>query len=489
MEQQATESFDVLLVGAGVVGCAMARELARYRLRVAVVDREVDVGDGTSKANSGIVHTGFDAKPGSTEARLVARGCALWADAAPALQVTLERVGALLVALTGEQHAKLDALRENGRRNGVADLAIVSREEILRLEPEISRDVRGALHIPGESIIDPFAAVVAQAEHAAVNGVRFFLGEDVRRIQALQDGYVVATPGREFHTRWLVDAAGLWSDEIAQLAHREDVRVTPRKGEFVVFDKPAGRLIRRILLPVPTKISKGILVAPTVFGNVLMGPTAVDGTDKTDLSVTPQGLRTVMEAGLRMVPGLRRETVVATYAGERAVGNLSDYRLEVDGAAHLVVISGIRSTGLTAAMAIAEQVVAAMREAGLPAEPNPGYRPDRPARSWRPGQTRPCYDPERVAQDPRYGRVVCLCETVSEGEIVEVLRGPLPAHTLDGIKKRTWATAGRCQAYFCTAALLAIVARERGTGVCAVTKRGPGTEATAGPVGARRREP
>jgi len=489
MGHETAESYDVVLVGAGVVGCAVARDLARYRLRVAVVDREVDVGDGTSKANSGIVHTGFDAKPGTTEARLVARGWTLWAEAAPALQVTLEPVGALLVALTAEQHAELDALRENGRRNGITDLAMVSRDELLHLEPAISRDVRGALHIPGESIIDPFAAVVAQAEHAAVNGVRFFLGEDVRGIQAVRDGYLVATPWRELRTRWLVDAAGLWSDAIAQLAHRDDVRVTPRKGEFVIFDKPAGRLIRHILLPVPTKISKGILVAPTVFGNVLMGPTAVDGTDKTDLSVTPQGLRTVMEAGLRMIPGLRRETVVTTYAGKRAVGNLSDYRLEVDGAAHLVIISGIRSTGLTAAMAIAEQVVGAMRDAGLPAEPNRGYRPDRPARSWRPGQTRPCYDPDRVAQDPRYGRVVCLCETVSEGEIVEALHGPLAAHTLDGVKKRTWATAGRCQAYFCTAALLAIVARERGTDVSAVTKRGPGTHATAGPAGARRKAP
>ncbi len=476
------EPFDVLIVGAGVVGCALARELARYRLRVGVVDREADVAEGTSKANSAIVHTGFDAKPGSLESRLVRRGHALWTELAPALHVTLERPGALVVAVSDDQLAALEALRDNGRRNGVTDLRVLSREEVLRREPALTCDVRGGLDVPGESIIDPFAAVIAQAENAAAAGVEFFLGEPVQELRAQPDRYCAVTPRQTLEARWLVDAAGLWSDEIAGLAGWREVRVTPRKGEFVVFDKPARRLVHHILLPVPTKISKGILIAPTVFGNLLLGPTAVDGTDKTDLSLTADGFSTLLRAGRRFLPALQHEAIVATYVGLRAVGAGSDYGIEVDGARRLVVISGIRSTGLTASPAIAEEVVTRLRDAGLVLRPNPGYRPDRPAPAWRPGHPRPCADPDRVARAPAYGRVVCLCESVSEGEILDAMRSPLPARTLDGIKKRTWAMAGRCQAYYCTADLLVLLARQRGVPLASITKRGVGSELTTGPT-------
>jgi glycerol-3-phosphate dehydrogenase len=225
-----------------------------------------------------------------------------------------------------------------------------------------------------------------------------------------------------------------------------------------------------------------VLIAPTVFGNVLLGPTAVDGTDKVDLSVTQDGLRLLLCAGGRMLPDLTAEPIVSTYAGLRAVGDLADYRLEVDGVRRIVLISGIRSTGLTSSPAIAEDVVYRMQEAGLALQPNVAYRPDRPASSWRPGHLRPCLDAAKVSAAPRFGRIVCLCESVSEGEIVEALHRPVPARTLDGVKKRTWATAGRCQAYFCTAALLAILSREGQAAVGTVTRRGPESEITAGPI-------
>ena len=482
MDASMEEPFDVLIVGAGVVGCALARVLARYALRTGIIDREVDVGEGTSKANSAIVHTGFDAKPGTAEARLVARGSVLWAELAPALHLAYERIGALLVAVSPEQVMALDRLRANGLQNGVTGLDVLSREETLRLEPHLSPAACGALSVPGESLIDPFGAAIAQAEVAALNGVQFFLGEEVRAIDRGPVGHIVNTPARRLQTRWLIDAAGLGSDEVAHMLGRREVRVSPRKGEFIVFDKTARRLVRHILLPLPSRISKGVLIAPTVFGNVLLGPTAVDGTDKTDLAVTQDGLSMLLDAGGRMMPDLAAEPIVSTYAGLRAVGDLADYRLEVDPVRRIVLISGIRSTGLTSSPAIAEDVVYRVQEAGLALRPNAAYRPDRPAPSWRPGHLRPCLDGAKVSGAPRYGRIVCLCETVSEGEIVEALHRPVPARTLDGVKKRTWATAGRCQAYFCTAALLDILSREGHAAVGAVTKRGPESEITAGQI-------
>ncbi len=480
--------YDVIVIGAGVVGCAVARELSRYYLRVAVLDREYDVGEGTSKANSAILHSGFDAPVGSVEAALVTEGRRLWSEAALDLHLPIERVGAMVVALDPGEMQTLSLLLDKGRQNGVTNLRIVSRDEALHAEPHLNPAVQGGLLVPDESITDPFAAVIALAEHAAVNGVAFHLGCHIENITRTPSGYEVTAGRVTFATRWLINAAGLHSDDLATQTGRPGIIVRPRKGEFLVFDKPARALLSHILLPVPSKISKGILVAPTVFGGVLAGPTADDQDDKLDHTVTCEGLDRVRVGLRKLLPSLEGETAIATYAGLRAVGSTGDYLIDVDGGAGLVTISGIRSTGLTSALAIANRAVSHMTEAGLDARLRAEYQPERPKPAWIAGEPKPCLDPAIVARDGSFGRVVCLCERTSEGEVLGAMRSPVPATTMDAVKRRTWATAGRCQGYFCTAALLEVMARELSVPAWKVTKRGPGSEIISSLVngGARR---
>lgn len=470
--------YDFLIVGAGLIGCALARELARYEMRVGVIEQLFDVGDGVSKGNSSILHTGFDAKPGTLEARLVGEGHRLWNEQAAELGVPIERVGAVMLALDEEQLGSLDAYLTNAQRNGVSDVQPISREEVLARVPAANAEVRGGLWVPRESITCTFTATVALAEHAAVNGVRFHLGERVSGITREDDVYCVSTSAARHYTRWVVNSAGLWSDEIAAMSGARSFDITPRKGEFLVLDKAARRHVPHILLPVPSRISKGILVAPTINGNVLLGPTADNIQDKDDFRVTEQGLARARNGALRLAPILEDETVVAVYAGLRPAGSTGEYILEVDAERKQMVTAGIRSTGLSAALAIAQEVRTRLESIGaLPAKKEV-FRA-RPPRAWMPGAARPCLDPLRLQTNSDFGKIVCLCETVSQAEVVEAIHSPIPVTTLDGIKKRTWATAGRCQGFYCTAAILDVVARELGRPMHTLTKRGPGSEIVA----------
>jgi glycerol-3-phosphate dehydrogenase len=475
-------SADIAVVGAGIVGCAIARELARADLRVVVFEEALDVGEGSSKGNSAILHSGFDAPVGSLEAALVVEGRRLWREVARDLHVPVRETGAIMVALDeGDVHA-LARLREQGRANGVTDLRLLSADEARALEPQLTPRLRAGLLVPGEAITDPFGAVIALAEHAALNGVAFNLGQRVRAIQARDGLFEIDTGEYRWHARWVVNAAGVFSDDVARLVGRDDLMVEPRKGEFLIFDKPARALISRIVLPVPTRISKGILVAPTIFGNVLAGPTAVDQQDKRDTSVTAKGAAEIRCAAARLVPALAGEPVMATYAGVRAVGSTSDYLIDVEGSRRFATLSGIRSSGLTSAPAIARKVARELREAGLTAPPRAEYTHLRPRPIWVPGQPRPCFNDGLVSQEGAFGHVICLCEHVSEGEVTETLHAPIPARTLDAVKKRTWATAGRCQGYYCAAAVLQIMAREHHIPPWEITKRGSGSHLVAGPV-------
>jgi glycerol-3-phosphate dehydrogenase len=412
----------------------------------------------------------------------VVEGRRLWDQEAAALHVPVRRIGALVLALSDADAGALAGLRDTGIRNGVADLRLLTRQEALNLEPLVSRAVRAALLVPREAITDPFAAVIALAEHAATNGVTFHLGTRIESIDREGGAYRLKAGDREVRARWLINAAGLFAADVARLAGRDGLRITPRKGEFLIFDKQARNLVSHILLPVPTKFSKGILVAPTVFGNVLAGPTAIDQESRNDRGVTPDGLARVRQAAFRLVPDLQAQTAIASYAGLRAVGSTADYQVDVDARERMVTISGIRSTGLSSALALAQHVVSMMQEAGLGARSTPRPLADRPKPLWVAGAVRPCHDPEAVARNPALGHVVCLCEQVSFGEVTGALHAPVPATSLDAVKKRTWATAGRCQGYFCTAALIELMARELSIPLWHVTKRGPGSELLAGPL-------
>ena len=442
---------DVVIVGAGVVGTAIARTLARYRLDCVLADAARDVGTGTSKANTAILHTGFDAKPGTLESRLLARGSALLREYAADTGIPVEYTGALLVAWTAEQLGGLPALEENARRNGYLAVRRVGAGELYAREPALGPGALGALEIPDEAIICPWTTPLAFATEAVGAGVRLVLEAGVTGVSSFDGFYELATTRGVLRGRWVVNAAGLGSDVIDRMFGGDGFTIRPRRGELIVFDKLARSLLRSILLPVPTARSKGVLVAPTVYGNVLLGPTAEDVSDRGDTATTAAGLDLLMAAGRRILPGLGEEEVTATYAGLRAATEHADYQIRVDGARRYACVAGIRSTGLSASLGIAEHVVGLLGEAGLALR----ARSSAVALPRMPyiGEVgrRPYQDAELIAGDGAYGQIVCHCERVSLGEVRDALASPVPPADLGGLRRRTRAMNGRCQGFFCAA--------------------------------------
>lgn len=451
---------DVVIVGAGVVGTAIARTLARYSLDCVLAEAAADVGTGTSKANTAILHTGFDAKPGSLESRLLSRGSALLRSYAAAAGIPVESTGALLVGWTEEQLAALPAIEANARRNGYLAVRRVGVSELYGREPELGPGALGALEIPDEAIICPWTTPLAFATEAVGAGVRLRLGTQVTRVAAAGEGYELGTTRGPLRCRWVVNAGGLGSDTIDRMFGGDGFTIRPRRGELIVFDKLARNLLRSILLPVPTARTKGVLVAPTVYGNVLLGPTAEDVADRTDTATTASGLGALVAAGRRILPGLAEEEVTATYAGLRAATEHSDYQIYVDAKRRYACVAGIRSTGLSASLGIAEYVVEQLAEAGLVLRPRVNGTAGPPVMPYI-GEAglRPYQDAERIAADPAYGQIVCHCERVTRGEIRDALASPVPPADLGGLSRRTRAMNGRCQGFYCAAAVSRLFTR------------------------------
>ncbi|MFG2319949.1 FAD-dependent oxidoreductase [Streptomyces tendae] len=450
------EPYDVAIVGAGVVGCAIARRLAHHpELRVALVEAQDDVGQGTSKANTAILHTGFDAVPGSLEARLVREGARALAAYAVESGIPLERVGALLVAWDEEQLTALPRLAEKAARNECHDTRLLGPAELYAREPHLGPGALGALHVPGESIICPWTTTLAYATQAVAGGVDLHLDSPVVHAGHADGVHRLSTPRGTLRARRLVNAAGLHADTLDRSLGHDDFTVTPRRGQLLVHDTFARALVRHILLPVPTALGKGVLVAPTVYGNVLLGPTAEDLDDKRDTGSTAVGLRRLRAQGRRILPALLEEEVTAVYAGLRAATEHDDYRIAAHPDQGYVTVGGIRSTGLTASLALAEHVTGLLAGTGL--DPGP-RRPLEPVRMPQLGEgaPRPHQRPDLVAADPEYGTLVCHCERVSRGEIRDALAGPVPPRSLDGLRRRTRARAGRCQGFYCGAAVRAL---------------------------------
>jgi glycerol-3-phosphate dehydrogenase len=447
---------DVAIVGAGVVGCAIARELTRFELRVTLLEAGADVGAGTSKANTALLHTGFDAKPGTLEARLVARGYELLGEYAERVGIPVERTGALLVAWNDDQLAEFPAILENARANGSSDVREVGVDELYRREPQLGPGALGAIEVPGEGLVCPFTTPLAYATEAVLAGCDLRRSTPVSSVSRLEGGgFRLATPGGELTSRYLVNAAGLCSDELDRMLGHDRFTVTPRRGELIVFDKLARPLLSHILLAVPTKITKGVLIAPTVFGNVMLGPTAEDVERKDDTESTRHGLDYLKAEGARIMPELLEHEVTAVYAGLRAATERVDYQLSVHVPEGYACVGGIRSTGLSASMAIAEHVREQLGSAGLPLEPRTGEPPELRMPNIGEAAERPYQRRDLIERDPDYGRIVCFCERVTSGEIRDALDGPLPAVDLDGLRRRTRAHMGRCQGFFCGAELAA----------------------------------
>ncbi|MEU8972512.1 FAD-dependent oxidoreductase [Streptomyces monashensis] len=455
------EPYDVAVVGAGVVGCAIARELARHPdLRIALLEAQDDVGQGTSKANTAILHTGFDAAPGTLEARLVREGYARLGAYAAETGIPVERVGALLVAWDEEQRAALPRLAGKAERNGYDATRLLSADEVYAREPHLGPGALGALHVPGESIICPWTTTLAYATQAVRAGVRLHLNTTVKEV-SWGGGHELRTSRGSLRARRLVNAAGLHADTLDRLLGHEDFTVTPRRGQLLVHDKLARPLVRHILLPVPTALGKGVLVAPTVYGNVLLGPTAEDLDDKRATCSTADGLAALRDQGRRILPGLLDEEVTAVYAGLRAATGREDYRIAAHPEQGYVTVGGIRSTGLTASLAIAAHVTGLLVDTGLDLGP---VREPAPLTMPNLGEAfpRPYQRPELIAADPEYGTLVCHCERVSRGEIRDALASPIPPRSLEGLRRRTRARAGRCQGFYCGAAVRELFERAQG---------------------------
>ncbi|MFI8528878.1 FAD-dependent oxidoreductase [Streptomyces aquilus] len=450
--------YDVIVIGAGVVGSALARELARHpRLRTAVVEAQDDVGQGSSKANTAILHTGFDAVPGSLEARLVREGSRRLAEYAAESGIPVEPVGALLVAWDEAQRAALPRLAEKAARNDCTETRLLGPAELYDREPHLGPGALGALHVPGESIICPWTTTLAYATQAVRHGVDLHLN---CRVEKVSQG-LLSTERGDLRTRWVINAAGLHADTLDRDLGHHDFTVTPRRGQLVVFDKFARALVRHILLPVPTALGKGVLVAPTVYGNVLLGPTAEDLDDKRATQSTADGLTRLREQGRRILPELLDEEVTAVYAGLRAATERDDYRITAHPEQAYLTVGGIRSTGLTASLAIAEYVVGQLRANGLEFGPSRALEPVRVPNLGE-AFPRPYQRPDLIAADPEYGTLVCHCERVSRGEIRDALASTVPPGSLDGLRRRTRARGGRCQGFYCGAAVRQLFEEARG---------------------------
>ena len=443
-------------MGAGVVGCAIARELSRYELSVTLLEAGADVGAGTSKANTALLHTGFDAQPGTLEARLVARGYELLGDYAERVGIPVERTGALLVAWSGEQVAEFPGILASARECGHSDLRELGAEELYRREPMLGPGALGALEVPGEALVCPFTTPLAYATEAVLAGCDLRRSTPVSSVERLGDGgFRLGVPGGPLTARYLVNAAGLRSDELDRMLGHDRFTVAPRRGELIVFDKLARPLVRHIVLAVPTKITKGVLIAPTVFGNVMLGPTAEDVERKDDTASTRAGLDHLRSEGARIMPELLRHEVTAVYAGLRAATEHADYQLSVHAPEGYACAGGIRSTGLSASMAIAEHVREQLGAAGMRLEPKQGGPPEFRMPNIGELGERPYQRPDLIEREPDYGRIVCFCERVTRGEVADALAAAVPAVDLDGLRRRTRAHMGRCQGFFCGAELAA----------------------------------
>ncbi|RMB82098.1 NAD(P)/FAD-dependent oxidoreductase [Streptomyces shenzhenensis] len=459
--------FDVAVIGGGIVGAAIARELSGCDVSVALLEARDDVGDGTSKANTAILHTGFDAKPGTLESRLVARGYQLLSAYAKATGIPVEHTGAVLVAWNDEELAALPALKEKAEANGYAHGRIIDADEIYRVLPDLGEGALGGLTVPDESIICTWTTNLALATDARQRGTTILLDHAVTGVDQDDETTVLHTPAGEVRTRWVVNAAGLGADHIDRLLGHDRFTVTPRRGELFVFDKLTRPMVDKIVLPVPTSRGKGVLISPTIYGNVMLGPTAEDLTDRTDTATSEDGFDFLLSKGERLMPRLLAEEVTASYAGLRAAIDHPDYLIEATPEQRYLLVGGIRSTGLTAGIAIAEHARTLLEAAGLTLRtrsdlPDPPRMPNLGEASPRPYQ-----DADLIARDPAYGTVVCFCERVTEGEIRDACHATLPARSLEGLRRRTRAMNGRCQGFFCGAAVAALHAQHQTHDGCA----------------------
>ncbi len=476
-------TYDVVIIGAGVTGAAVARELSRLKLHALVLERAEDVCSGTSKANSAIVHAGYDAMPGTMKAKMNVRGAELIRELSHTLDFPYRQNGSMILCFREEDKPKLIALYERGLVNGVKEMRIISGDEARELEPALSKEVVAALLVPTGGIVCPFNLTIALAENAADNGVEFRFLTEVTDIQKDKDAYLlhVQTSGgaSEIRTRYVVNASGVYADKFHNMVSEHKIHITARKGEYVLMDKEAGTLVSHTIFQLPNELGKGVLVTPTVHGNLLVGPDAVDLQDKEDTETTLPGMDDIKNRALQSVPDIPYRQMITGFAGLRAHEDGDDFILgEPEDAEGFFDAAGIESPGLSSAPAIGEYLAGLIQKKG-------GFQPKEQFISERKGFIEVAKLPmeERnalIRKNPKYGTIVCRCEQISEGEILDAIHRTLGATSLDGIKRRVRQGMGRCQAGFCTPRTMEILSRELGIPMEKVCKNQPGSEMIKG---------
>lgn len=473
--------YDAIVIGAGVCGCAIARELSRYRGHFAVIEREEDVCAGTTKANSAIVHAGFDAQLGSLMAQLNVEGSHLMPRLCEELGVDYDPIGALVVCTEEEAQNSLYDLQQRGKNNGVAELEVIDRKRLVELEPHISDRAIGALFAPTSAIVNPFQLCHHLADCAAQNGIEFHFNEPAKSVASVTDDsgetlWRIDTTQREYFTRAVINAAGVYADVIHNWVATEKLTIGPRRGQYYVLDKSAGTHVNHTIFSLPTKLGKGVLVTPTTGGNLLVGPNAEDIADKRGTDTTAEGMSEVKAKSALTVKDIPFWDTIATFSGLRAHQPGHDFVIgELSEAPGFIDCAAIESPGLSSAPAIG-RMVADMVQDKLDLSHNPEFNPYRPAmpdllkiseEAWQ----------ALIDKNPAYGQIACRCNRVSEAQIIEAITSPVGARSLDGVKRRTEACMGRCQAGFCTPKILNLLAQKvSDLAPDEVSKAGPGSE-------------
>lgn len=466
--------YDVIVIGAGVIGGMIARKLAAYDLKVCIVEKQNDVAMGATKANSAIVHAGFDAKVGSLKALLNVRGSEMMPQVTKELGVKYINNGSLVIGFNDTDRATIEELLERGKTNNVKDLRILEQDELKKLEPGISDNVTCALYAPTGAITCPYELTIAAIGNAMDNGVALKLNFEVAEIKEADGLYeLVSADGQSVKAKYVINSAGMYSDKIAQMVGDDSFDVHPRRGEYILLDRECGDLVSHTIFRTPTKMGKGILISPTVDGNLLLGPTSVDMLDKEDKSTTAGGFDDIIRQAKENVDGIPFGKTITSFCGLRAVGSTGDFIIKADKPG-FITLAGMESPGLSAAPAVAEYVADLLKEQGLVFVEKADYNPIRkPQHAFHEASIEE--KNEIIRQDSSYGKIVCRCETITEGEILAAIRTNPGARDLDGVKRRTRAQMGRCQGGFCGPQIVELLARELGVNYEDVTKSGKGS--------------
>lgn len=451
--------YDIIIIGGGVIGCCIARTLSKYNLKICLLEKEADLASGTTKANSGVLHAGYDSERQYSKRKLCIRGNFLYIQAEKELNFPMKRIGSFVVALEDNQIKELEEKKKEGLEDGIPGLDVITdKQKIKDLEPNITDKVVGVLHAPSAGIVSPYEMTFALAENAAINGVKFFCNHKVIDIDHSDYIFTVKTKKGVFKGQNVINAAGLNGREISKMLGLDYFDILPRKGEYILFDKNALHL-NKILFPMPTKISKGILVCPTIHGNTFVGPNAQNTMDKKDLATTTAGLKEIIEGGKILVPNLPVRSSIRNFAGLRAIPDSYDFIIDNTDVYGFINVVGILSPGLSSCYAIAEKVLEFIELLGVELKIKENYNPNRPKQEHFTDFTKEELD-KKIMEDPSWGRIICRCETVSEREILNAIHSPVGATTVDGIKFRCRPGMGRCQGGFCRPRVIEILSRE-----------------------------